>query len=101
MSAGEGNTQQGVGPETGLVGRAVELAQQAIDAGLVGDGVPEQARAEDVAYMGHRLAHTAPGVAPRLAVAQLDSLVLAGACPGGNDGPAVGAAGAEQLGLDG
>ena len=42
VSAGEGDAEDGVGAEAGLVGRAVELDEELVDGGLVGGVEAEQ-----------------------------------------------------------
>ena len=81
LGYGHGHTEDGIGAEPGLVGRAVELDERVVDAALV-LGVHAGERIEDLAVDGtDRLEHALAEVAPLVAVAQLDGLVRTRGCP--------------------
>ena len=65
-------------PSFALVGRAVELDHARVERGLVGRVHPDHRRGDDVDHVRDGLAHALAEVAPLVAVAQLERLVLAG-----------------------
>jgi hypothetical protein len=98
---GERDREDGVGPQAGLVGRAVQLDHEVVELDLVGrvhaaEGVEDFAL-DVVDGVQHALATEAQLVA----VAQLHRLVGAGAGPRGDDGAAARAIIQHDLGLDG
>ena len=82
----QGDAQRGVRPQPRLVGRAVQLDQQAVDGALVGGGLALEGGGDLVVHAGHGLEHAAPPVAAGVAVAQFGGLVRARGGPGGNRG---------------
>ena len=101
LGDGEAGAEDGVGAEPALVGGAVELDQDAVDAGLVGGGEPGQGVADRAVDRLDRPAHALAAVAALVAVAQLDRLVRAGRGARGHRGAAHGAVLEQHVDLDG
>ena len=94
------DAQDGVGAESRLVRRAVELDEPAVDRGLVGLAADE--RAGDLAVdVRHGAPHAAAQVARPIPVAQLDRLALAGGGARGHRRPPERAPLEDQVDLDG
>ena len=91
LGAGEGDAEDGVGAQAGLIGGAVELDEQLVDAGLVEDVAAEQG----LGYLGvdvlHGAGHALAEVTALVAVTQLAGLVHAGGGAGGDGRAADGA----------
>ena len=95
----EGDPEDRVGPELGLVVGPVEVPHQRVEATLI-EGVRAQQRGPDgVVDVRDGLADA---LAPEalVAVAQLEGLVGAGRCPRGHDRPAPAPGIEDDLGLD-
>src|SRR5262249_42860186 len=101
VSAGERDAEDGVGPQPRLVRRAVEVAEDAVDALLPDGGEAEEGRGDLLEDVGDGFPHALAAVPGRVAVAQLDRLVLSRAGPRRDDRPATGAPLAVNLHLDG
>ena len=97
---GQAGAEHRVGAEVGLVGRAVEVDEQQVDAALVERLDPLEGVADLVVDVGDRVGDALAAVAVA-AVAELDRLELAGGRARRDDGPAGGAGGEEHLDLDG
>ena len=84
---GQRHAEDGVGAQLGLVGRAVELDEHAVDEALVGGVEADDLLGDDVVDVvdggAHALAHVLAAL-----VAQLHGLVLAGGRAGGHGGAA-------------
>ena len=88
----ERDAERGVGAEPALVGRAVQLDEQRVDAPLVAGVHALEARGDGLAHVAGRLELALAAVARGVAVAQLDRLVLAGGGAGRDGRPPEGAA---------
>ena len=96
----EGDAEDGVGAEAGLVGGAVQVDHHVVDLDLVGGVQPGQ-HVEDLAlHVGRSLADALAAEAGFVAVAQLHRLVRAGGGAGGHRDPAHGAAVEHHLHLE-
>ena len=98
---GERHAEDGVGAQVALVGRAVELAEQLVDAHLVGGVEALDLGGDDLVHVGHGLGGSLAAVAGGLAVAKLDGLILAGGGARGHVGAADGAGFELDFHLDG
>ena len=84
LGAGQRNGEDGVGAQL-LLGRgAVQLDHDAVHAGLVKHLHADQLRGDQLIGIFDGLAHALAQVAFLVAIAQLDRLVLAGRCAGGD-----------------
>jgi hypothetical protein len=101
MRTRQRHAQDGVGPQAGLVHRAIQLAQQLVDACLLVDRQAGQARGNLLVDVGDGAAHSLAGEALRFAVAQLAGLVPAGAGSRRHDGTPLRSAAADHVHLDG
>src|SRR5438270_12693322 len=72
--------QDGVGAQAGLVGRAVELEQIAIDLRLVEDGAAAQGGRDALADVADGAEDTLAAELARVFIARRDRLVSAGGC---------------------
>ena len=90
-----------VGAEAALVRRAVDLDQARVERRLVGEGLPDQGRAQLAIDVGDGVAHALAEVAVGIAVAQLDRLTGAGGGARGHRRAAARAVGEHHVGLDG
>ncbi len=84
---GERHAEDGVGAEVALAGRAVELAQEAVERRLIGRVAADDRRRDHVVDVGDRPGDAVAAVRGP-AVAQLDRLAAAGRAPGGHVGAA-------------
>ena len=75
---GQGNPQDGVGPQLGFVGGAVQGDQRRVHRQLLVRRPPLQLRSDGLVDEGHGLQHALAPIASRIAVAQLHRLVGAG-----------------------
>ena len=98
---GQGDAEDRVGAELGFGLGSVHLQQERIQAVLVQRIVAEELRRDDLIHVGDRLANALAEIALLVAVAQLDGLVFAGRCAGGNCGAAVGTVGEGHFDLHG
>ena len=78
MRRGERDAEDRVGAEARLVGGAIELDQGRVERGLVGDVGAHDLRGDLVEDVVDRLLHALAAVPRRIAVPQLQRLVLAG-----------------------
>src|SRR5207248_1614576 len=101
VSAGQRHAEYGVSSQTRLVRRAVQFAEKTVDALLFGGRNTDEPRSDFVADVGDGLADALAAIAGRVAVAQLDGLMTAGAGAGWDDGPTARAAFAMDIDLDG
>ena len=101
MSARQRHAEDGVGAQARFVGRAVELAHLAVDGFLLGRRHADERRRDDLVHMADCFAHALAGVVGRIAVAQFERFVLAGARSRRHDSAAQCAAGRVDLDLDG
>ncbi len=83
---GDGNGQDGVGAQVGLVLGAVKLQHLLVDAALVGHLVADQGRRDDAVDIADRFEHAFALIALLLVVSQLDGFVLARRGPGRDHG---------------
>ncbi len=97
----ERDAEDRVRPEDALVGAAVGGNQRLVDGALVGGVNAAYRLGERPVGVGDRPRDAAPAIAVRVAVAQFDGLVGAGAGSAGDDRPPARAAGEEDDGLDG
>ena len=74
------DAQDGVGPERGLVRRAIQVDHQPVDLALSARVHADQFRCDPLVDIGAGLEHALAAIALLVAVAQLDRLVLAGGC---------------------
>ena len=91
LRACEGHAEDGVGAETGLVRRAVELDEELVDRGLVEDVHALQRLCDLDIHVLHGLEHALAEVTALIAVTQLAGLVDTGGSAGGNSRAADGA----------
>lgn len=79
LSNGQGDTEDGVGTELGLVGGAVQLVQEFVDLGLVLDieVLSDEGRADDLVDVLDGLLNTLSAPLGLVTIAKLASLVLA------------------------
>ena len=101
LGGGEAGAEDGVGAEPALVGGAVEVDEDAVDAHLVGGGEAGQRVADRPVHRLDRAAHALAAVAAGVAVAQLDRLVRAGRGARGHRGAAHGAVLEQDVDLHG
>ena len=87
---GQGNAEQGVGPEPALVRRAVERDQLGVEAGLIVQVHTQDGRGDFADHVARRPANAQAAVARVFGVAQLERLVPARAGARGDDRPADG-----------
>jgi hypothetical protein len=95
------DTEDRIGAESGLVGRAVQLQQGAIYGRLLGRVHALDLGRNGLDHVLHGAADTLAEIARRVAVAQLHRLALAGGRPGGDHGAAEGARFEPHLDLHG
>jgi hypothetical protein len=100
LRGGEGDTEDRVGAELGLVGRAVEVEHRLVDEALVVGVEPDDRPGDGVDHAGHGLLDALAEVA-LAAVAQLDGLEGAGGRPAGDGRATERAVLEEDLHLDG
>ena len=100
LSGSDGNTEDGIGAEAGLIIRAVQLDERLVNEALVISFEASDFIADFLVDVFYGLLHALAQVAVA-AVAQLVCLVHTGGCAGGNAGSAVGAVLQEDLGLYG
>ena len=74
LGGGQGDAEDGVGAELALVGGAVELEHEAVEAALVGGVEADDLGGDDVVDVGDRLLDALAQVAALVAIAQLDGL---------------------------
>ena len=96
---GQGDAEDGVGAELGLVGGAVQVDHGLVDAALVGGVEADQGRCDLVDDGVNGLLDTLAEVAALVAVAQLNGFVLAGGGTGRNGSAADLAVGERELQL--
>ena len=101
LGAGQGHAQDGVGAQTGLVGGAVELDEQLVDAGLIQHVQAQDGLGDLAVDILDRLLHALAAVTGLVAVAQLAGLMDTGGSAGGNGRAADGAVVQRDLDLDG
>src|SRR5215469_1105443 len=90
-----------VGAKLALVGRAVELAHGRVQLALIAGIHAFELRRNDFIHVVDGLQHTFAKVTRLVAIAQLDSFVLAGGGPAGHGGTADRAAGENHICFDG
>ena len=78
------DTEDGIGAELPLVGRAVQRNHQAVDLGLATGSMPDELRRNHLVDVGDCLQDALAFIAALVAVAQFDRLVLARGRAGGN-----------------
>lgn len=98
---GQGNTQDGVGAELGLVRGAVQFQHHGIDEALVRCVHTFKLRCDDFQDSLDCLQNALALVTVLVAVAQLHCLKGTGGCTGGNASAAHGAVGQENFNLNG
>ena len=102
LGHGDGHAEDGVGAELGLVGRAVEGDEEAVDSALVLGVEGFGDLGANVFVDGrYRALNSLAQVACGVAVAPLDGLECAGGRAGGHAGPSAGAVLELNLDLDG
>ncbi len=77
---GQGNTEDGVGAELALCRSAVEFEHLVVDGALLKYVPALKCRSDDIVHVGNSLEDTLSTETVLVAVAELESLVLAGRC---------------------
>ena len=99
--AGQGDAEDGVGAQAGLVGGAVELDEHLVDGGLVEDVQAQHGLGDLGVDVLNGAGHALAQVTALVAVAELAGLVHAGGGAGGNGSAADGAVVEGDLDLNG
>ena len=94
-----GHRQERVGAQLAFVGRAVQLDHAAVDFFLEPRVDAGQRRSDDLVDVLHRLEDALAEVAPLVAVAQLDRLILARGGAAGHGGGGEGTVGQDDVGF--
>ena len=84
---GQGDPEQGVGPQAGLVLSAVDIDQDSVDSSLVPHIQPHEMMGDLLVYVGHSPADTLahPGLST---IPKLHGFMRSRRGPGGHNGPA-------------
>ena len=90
---GQGNTQDGVGPQAGLVGRAVQVDHDFVNGRLEGGIVPGDFRRDDLVDVFHGLENALAAVALGVPVPELPGFMLPGGGSAGDGCASDGSAG--------
>jgi hypothetical protein len=101
MGGGQGHTEDRVRPQLRLVQGSVELQHALVDGALVQRLGPSELRGDQVVHAVARGEHALAAEPLRVAVAELEGLVLAGRRAGGDPGAAEGPILQEDVDLDG
>ena len=99
--AGERHAEDRVGAQRLLLGRAVELAERAVDQGLLGGVHALELGRDHALHVAHGLEHALAAEAPTVVVAELERLGAARRGARGHRRPALGAAVEMDLDLEG
>ena len=84
LSCSKRNAEDGVGAEVGFRGSAVEVEHDLVNADLIEGAVTAESVGDRAVYIGHCFLNALAHIARFVAVAELESLVLACGCTGGN-----------------
>ncbi len=101
LGAGQGHAQNGVGAQAGLVGGAVQLDEELVDAGLIQHVQAQDGLGDLAVDVLNSLGHALAAVTGLVAVTELAGLVDTGGSAGGDSRAADGAIVQGDLHLDG